>query len=150
LVTDPGRTDSYKHCYAQGGNMIQEISDWISLTALVASFLAYLEAKKTNRTNKAIEALKEVIAVSEKTYTYLQKRSKGEERNYSTEYQLAEDWSSAAFSISRIDKKLSVRLYDKSEFWRNPGTWDAKAIESKGISLKSVTSDAKRLMESYA
>lgn len=140
----------YKYCYAQGGIMTQEISDWISLVALVTSFFAYLEAKKANKTNQAIEALKKVIDVSEKTQTYLQKRSKGEKRNFSTEYQLAEDWSRAAFSISRIDKKLSARLYDKSLFWRNPDTWDAKSIKSKGISLAAVTSDARRIMESYA
>lgn len=32
-----------------------EISDWIALTALVTSFVAYLEAKKANKTGDAIE-----------------------------------------------------------------------------------------------
>ena len=130
--------------------MTTEISDWISLAAFVTSFIAHLEAKKANKTVAAIEALKEVIDASEKTQTYLQKRAKGQDRDFDTEYDLAEHWSRASFLISRINKKLSVRLYDKSEFWRNPDTWDSDLIVQKNISLKSVTTDAKRLMESYA
>lgn len=130
--------------------MAGEISDWISLTALVTSFVAYLEAKKATKTGEAIEALKLVIDASEMTQTYLQKRTNGEDRDYKTEYNLAEHWSMAAFLISRINKELSVRLSDKSKFWRNPDTWDSKLIDEKNISLESVTNDAKRLMESYA
>lgn len=130
--------------------MAGEISDWISLAALVTSFIAYLEAKKANKTGAAIEALKEVIDASEKTQTYLQKRANGQDRDFHTEYGLAEHWSRAAFLISRINKELSVRLSDKSKFWRNPDTWDSDLIAQKNISLKSVTADAKRLMESYA
>jgi hypothetical protein len=130
--------------------MAGEISDWISLTALVTSFVAYLEAKKANKTGEAIEALKLVIDVSEMTQTYLQKRANGEDRDFGTEYRLAEHWARAAFSISRVNKELSVRLSDKSKFWRNPDTWDSKLISEKNISLESVTIDARRLMESYA
>jgi len=130
--------------------MAGEISDWISLTALVTSFIAFLEAKKASKTGEAIEALKLVIDTSEMTQTYLQKRANGQDRDFSTEYRLAEHWSRAAFLISRINKELSVRLSDKSRFWRNPDTWDADLIAEKNISLESVTTDAKRLMESYA
>ena len=49
-----------------------EISDWISLTVLVISFVAYLEAKKATKTGEAIETLKLVIGASEMTQTYLQ------------------------------------------------------------------------------
>ncbi len=130
--------------------MAGEISDWISLTALFTSFIAYLEAKKNSKTGEAIEALKLVIDASEKTQTYLQRRANGQERDNSTEYELAEDWSRASFLISRINKELSIRLSDKSQFWRNPDTWDSNLIAQKNISLESVTSDARRLMESYA
>jgi hypothetical protein len=67
-----------------------------------------------------------------------------------TEYGLAEHWSRAAFLISRINKDLSVRLDAKSLFWRSPDTWETDLRAHKDISLESVTSDAKRLMESYA
>jgi hypothetical protein len=127
-----------------------EISDWIALSALVMSFLAYLEAKKANKTSDAIEALKIVIDVSEETQTYLQKRVSGEARDRHTEYGLAEKWSRASFMMSRVNKDLSVRLYDKSQFWRNPDTWNSQKIKEKNISLVSVTESAKKLMESYA
>lgn len=130
--------------------MATEVSDWISLAALVSSFVAYLEAKKANRTGEAIAALTEVISASEKTQTYLQARAEGEKRNRETEWQLAEQWSRAAFLISRINKDLSVRLNAKSEFWRNPDTWETDLRAHKDISLSSVTRDARRLMESYA
>ncbi len=130
--------------------MAVEITDWISLTALVTSFIAYLEAKKSNKTDQAIEALKLVIDTSESTQTYLQNRVNGHSRDQRIEYRLAETWSRAAFSMCRINKELSVRLSDKSRFWRDPDTWDSKKIEEKNISLVSVTNDAKRLMESYA
>ena len=129
--------------------MAGEISDWISLTALVTSFVAYLEAKKANKTGEAVEALKLVIDASEMTQTYLQKRTNEEDRDFRTEYSLAEHWSRASFLISRVNKELSVRLSDKSKFWRNPDTWDSKLVAEKNISLESVTNDAKRLMESY-
>lgn len=130
--------------------MTGEVSDWISLAALVTSFVAYLEAKKANRTGEAIEALKIVIDASEKTQTYLQKRNEGRERERDVEYELAEEWSRAAFLISRINRDLSVRLHAKSQFWRNPDTWETDLRAHGDISLESVTNDAKRLMESYA
>lgn len=130
--------------------MAGEVSDWISLVALVTSFVAYLEAKKANKTGEAVEALSVVIDASEKTQTYMQMRAEVQERNRSTEYELAEHWSRAAFLISRIDKNLSVRLNAKSQFWRNPETWETDLRAHKDISLESVTNDAKRLMESYA
>lgn len=92
------------------------VSDWTSLIALIVSFIAYLEAKRVNRTGEAVEALRIVIDASEKTQTYLQRRSEGGARNRDTEYELAEVWSRAAFIISRINKDLSVRLNEKSRF----------------------------------
>jgi hypothetical protein len=130
--------------------MATDVSDWIALTALVTSFLAYLEAKKVSKTSDAVEALTLVIDASEKTQTYLDKLAGGAERHNRTEYGLAEDWSRASFLMSRINKDLSVRLSAKSRFWRNPDTWDAKAIADKNISLEAVTKDARRLMEAYA
>jgi hypothetical protein len=130
--------------------MAGEVSDWIALAALATSFVAYLEAKKANKTGEAAEALAIVIVASEKTQTYLQMRAEGSERNRNTEYELAEHWSRAAFLISRINKDLSVRLNAKSQFWRNPETWKTDLRAYKDISLESVTADAKRLMESYA
>jgi hypothetical protein len=130
--------------------MANEISDWISVTALVTAFLAYLEAKKTTKNAEAVNALTLIIDVSEETQTYLQKRIEGEERDRMTEYKLAEGWSRASFKMSRINRDLSVRLHDKSHFWRNPETWDATKIEKKNISLSSVTETAKKLMLSYA
>jgi len=81
--------------------MVGEVSDWISLAALVTSFVAYLEAKKTSKTVEGVEALSVVIDASERTQTYLQMRAEGEERNRSTEYELAEHWSRAAFLSNR-------------------------------------------------
>lgn len=130
--------------------MPTEVNDWIALAALVTSIVAYVEAKKANRTGEAIEALRETIDASEKTQTYLQGRSEGKPRNRDTEYQLAENWSRAAFLISRVSKDLSVRLDAKSKFWRNPDTWETDLRAHKDISLESVTNDAKSLMASYA
>lgn len=130
--------------------MPAEISDWISLAALVTSFVAYLEAKKANRTAEAVAALSTTIEASEKTQTYLQSRAEGYERNRQTEWELAERWSEAAFLISRVNKDLSVRLTAKSRFWRNPDTWQTDIRAHKDISLESVTEDAKKLMASFA
>ena len=130
--------------------MAGEISDWIALTAAVTSFIAYLEAKKANKTNDAIEALRLVIDASEETQTYLQKRAEGLERDREIEYRLAAKWSESGFLMSRINKELSVRLSEKSRFWRDPETWSSDQIKEKNISLVSVTDDAKKLMESYA
>lgn len=130
--------------------MPSEISDWISLAALATSFIAYLKAKKANKTGVAIEALKEVISASEKTQTYLQARAEGKERDRATEYELAEKWSYASFLISRVDKGLSIRLDAKSKFWRNPETWDSDLRAHKNIDLDSVAADARRLMSTYA
>lgn len=103
--------------------MATEVSDWIALAALVTSFVAYLEAKKANKTAEAVEALKITIEASEKTQTYLQARAEGGSRNRETEWDLVEKWSAASFLISRVNKDLSVRLNAKSQFWRNPDTW---------------------------
>ncbi len=130
--------------------MAGEVSDWIALAALVTSFVAHLEAKKSNKTGEAVEALGIVIDASEKTQTYLQMRNEGGERNRGIEHELAEHWSRAAFLISRINKDLFVRLDAKSKFWRNPDTWETDLRAHKDISLESVTADAKHLMESYA
>ncbi len=130
--------------------MAGEISDWVALTAAVTSFIAYIETKKTNKTKDAIEALRVVIDASEETQTYLQKRASGLKRNRETEYNLATQWSTAGFLMSRINKELSIRLSDKSRFWRNPDTWSSESITEKNISLVSVTDDAKQLMESIA
>ncbi len=51
--------------------MATEISDWISLTALATSFIAYLEAKKAADSGAAVQVLTHVIDASEKTQTYL-------------------------------------------------------------------------------
>ncbi|MBY8286613.1 hypothetical protein [Vibrio fluvialis] len=130
--------------------MNPEVSDWIALTALVTSFVAYLEAKKANKTGEAINALQVVIEASEKTQTYLLHRAEGGEREREKEWDLAERWSHASFLISRVNNDLSVRLSAKSKFWRNPDTWETDLRASKDISLESVTNDAKRIMESYA
>jgi hypothetical protein len=130
--------------------MSVEVSDWVALAALATSFVAYLEAKKANRTDQVISALTEVINASEKTQTYLQARLEGMDRNRETEWTLAESWSRAAFLISRINKDLSVRLDAKSRFWRNPDTWNVDLRAHKDISLEKVTLDARRLMASYS
>ena len=130
--------------------MATEVTDIISLAAFATSFLAYLEARKANRTNEAFSALSEVIEASEKTQTYFQKLEGGEERDMGNEYSLAELWEKAAFSVSRIDKSLAVRLSAKSKFWRNRDTWDSDFRASKDISLEGVTNSAKSLMERYA
>ena len=59
--------------------MAIEISDWISLAALATSYIAYMEAKKDNKSAVAVEALSEVMDASEKTHTYLLLRAKGED-----------------------------------------------------------------------
>lgn len=46
--------------------MATEVSDWIALAALVTSFVAYLEAKKANKTAEAVEALRITIEASKK------------------------------------------------------------------------------------
>jgi len=130
--------------------MPPDVNDWMAIAALLTSIAAYVEAKKANKSSEAVAALREAIAASEKTQTYLQGRAEGKERNRETEYLLAESWSQAAFLISRVDKSLSVRLDAKSQFWRNPDTWDTDLRAHKDIALESVTNDAKRLMESYA
>lgn len=130
--------------------MAVEVTDLISLAALATSFIAYLEAKKAPKTAQAIEALTAVIDAAEKTETYLLKQQRTGHRDEQTEFQLAELWGNAAFLISRINKKLSVRLSAKSEFWRNPETWNIDARARPDISLASVRQDATRLMESYA
>ena len=107
-------------------------------------------SKKNSKNSEAVKALQMVIDVSEETQTYLQKRVVGVKRSQETEYRLAECWSKASFMMSRINKDLSVRLYDKSQFWRNPDTWDGKKIIEKNISLFSVTETARNLMMSYA
>lgn len=130
--------------------MTMEVSDWVALAALATSFVAYLEAKKTNRTGEAISVLTEVINTSEKTQTYLQGRTEGMDRNRGVEWSLAESWSRAAFLISRINRDLSVRLDAKSRFWRDPDTWNVDLRAHKDISLEKVSLDARRLMASYA
>jgi len=109
-----------------------------------------LGGKKANRTGEAVAALREVIDASERTQTYLQSRAEGGERNRDNEWELAEQWSMAIFLISRANKDLSVRLNAKSQFWRNPDTWNDDLRSHKDISLESVTRDARRLMASYA
>lgn len=130
--------------------MPPDVNDWIAIAALLTSIAAYVEAKKASKSSEAVAALREAIAASEKTQTYLQGRAEGKERDRETEYLLAESWSQAAFLISRVDKSLSVRLDAKSRFWRNSDTWDTDLRAHKDIALESVTNDAKRLMESYA
>ena len=127
-----------------------EVSDWIAVASLATSFVAFIEAKKANRNNESIAALKEVLAASEKTHVYLYDRSQGKDREYGKEMEIAHLWSRAAFLISRIDKELSVRLHAKSEFWMNQDTWEVDVRAHKDISLDSVTADARRLIEAYA
>lgn len=129
--------------------MAIQISEWIALTSLATSFLAYFEAKKANQTSESVQALKEVINASEKTQTYLQRLADGRDRDRNIEYVLAESWSSAAFLISRVNKELSVRLDAKSKFWRNRDTWTHELRAYKDIGLDSVTNEAKRIMSSY-
>lgn len=130
--------------------MSNEISNWIALTAAVTAFLAYLEAKKVTRNNKAIEALRIVIEAADKTETYCELRAEGADRNRRTEHELAELWSHASFMVRKIDRQLSFRLNDKSRFWRDPDTWSAEQIQRAGISLKSVKKEADRLLDKAA
>ncbi len=126
------------------------VSDWISLVAAITAFLAYLEAKEANRTNDAMGALKIVIETSERTQTYLFKKADGEHQDRNFEHELAEQWATAAFLISKVSKDLSIRLSEKSRFWRNPDTWEPEMKAHGDISLETVTREAKRLMGSYA
>ncbi|OOE39760.1 hypothetical protein [Salinivibrio kushneri] len=126
-----------------------EVSDWIAIASFATSFIAYMEAKKANKNNESVAALKEVLKASEKTHVYLYDRTQGKERNFGKEMEIAHLWSKAAFLISRIDKELSVRLHAKSEFWMSQDTWDVDIRAHKDISLDSVTADARRLIEAY-
>lgn len=130
--------------------MSSEISDWISLTALVTAFIAYLDTKKAADSGAAVQALTHVIEASERTQTYLARRASGQPRHQNTEWELAEMWSLAAFQISHIDSELSVRLNAKGRFWRAPGTWTPTLRASKQIDLESVTKEARRVMRAYA
>jgi hypothetical protein len=130
--------------------MAAEVSDWISLTALVTAFIAYIEAKKAADSGAAVQALTYVIDASERTQTYLARRANGQPRNRDTEWELAEMWSRAAFQISHINSELSVRLNAKSRFWRDPDTWDPTLRASKQIDLQSVANEARRVMRAYA
>jgi len=85
--------------------MAIQISEWIALTSLATSFLAYFEAKKANQTSESVQALKVVINASERTQTYLRRLAVGQDRDRNIEYELAECWSSAAFLISIVNKE---------------------------------------------
>ena len=130
--------------------MSEEVTSLMDVATFTVAFLAYLEARKGNKTPEAISALQKVIEASEKTETYLVMRTKGETRNIVTEQNLAEIWSEASFLISRVNQELSRRLSAKSEFWRDPDAWDEAIRAHKDISLISVTDDAKKLLASYA
>jgi len=130
--------------------MSTEVSDWGTLLTCVIAFIAYLEAKKSNRTAEALSALRIVVEAAEKTETYCSLRDDNGVRDHLKESELAELWSQAAFLIHRLDKNLSVRLHDKSRFWRAPDTWDAQSIRSADISLNSVRVDANILLKKYA
>ncbi|HHP2750677.1 TPA: hypothetical protein ACRX4O_001109 [Klebsiella quasipneumoniae] len=133
--------------------MNTEVTDLVGVATLAASFLAYLEARKTNKNSKCQEitnALGQVISASEKTQTYLLSRVESGERNRMKEWELAELWSHAAFTISQIDSDLSSRLHVKSEFWRDPDTWNQGLRATKDISLDHVSSHARKLLDFYS
>jgi hypothetical protein len=130
--------------------MVQDISNWISLVSAVTAFISYLEAKKATAKNSDIEVLRKIIEAANETESYLTLRAEGQERDRSKENHLANLWAETSFLMIRIDRNLSLRLSDKSKFWRDPQTWEAQQTSSGDISLSSVRNDAEKLLLAFA
>ncbi len=127
-----------------------DVSNWIALVSAVTAFISYLEAKKATNKSESIDVLRKIIEATNETETYLTLRSEGQKRDRVTENRLANLWSEASFLMRRIDQNLSIRLNEKSRFWRNPEIWEISQSDNIDISLNSVRVDAENLLISIA
>jgi len=124
-----------------------DVGTWASVASLIVSILALFPRDRRKRTEKQQQALLAVSEAYHETAAYLESRaSHGRDRD--REWDIALKWHDAAWLLMRYDAELSRRIGMKSEFWREGGIWDPKAIKDANIGLTTIWREVKALLGS--
>ena len=91
-------------------------------------------------------ALREISTALKETQIYYAGISRGNERNFETESQLAKYWAAAAIPLRHIDAELAMTCEHKAEYWVSPETWSADRVTEVSIQLQSVSIAYKKLI----
>lgn len=112
------------------------------LFGLVPSLLALPKEKRVIRDN----ALRGILVALDETYLYYRDIERGKKRDFGREALLVKSWSAAAIPMAHIDQDLARRCDQKAEYWLNPDSYSADAVEELGIGLESVRNAYRTLL----
>ena len=124
------------------------MSTWepISATLLsIGSLVQAILAEKRNQVDgnrKQAEEIKIAISAAfHSTERYYALRQAGKPQDDGIEFEIAQQWETAAILIEPLDQNLANRLSLKSRFWREGGIWSDEEIRDAGIQLSRVRAE---------
>lgn len=116
-----------------------------SLTALLGHLLDWISSireEKVRTDERYQDALRSLLTALQRTRSYLNRLDNGEERDLSTEEELASAWNDAAVQLQPLDEDLTQDLAErallKGFYWSDPDNWDPSKAEAAKIRIDNV------------
>ena len=123
--------------------MINSLS---SFMISIKDLLAALQEQRNIQSERLDNALVAIVAAIAKTREYVE-RENSEKRDRTKELELSNLWELAAIKVRRVDPRLAKRLLFKSFYWRDAMSLPRKTILEKGIALRQVEDEFKKLFD---
>ena len=114
---------------------------------IYGDLLNWLQTERHYKTEKKTQALKAIEKAVIETTKYVHKTTnKGMPKNKVEEMRLSTFWMEAAALSNPLFKKLGEKLGLKSQYWKNPDTWNVDQIEDEIITIEQIEKEIKKIL----
>lgn len=121
------------------------IDSFSSFLLAVKDLLETLQKQKIIREQRLDDGLEAIVSAMIDTRKYLE-RENAKERDRQKELDLSKSWRLAAIKIRKINPDLATKLRFKSLYWEDAMNISRKEILEKGIALKQVEDEFRKLL----
>lgn len=116
----------------------------------VRHFITAVNEEKARTDERYQDALQSLLTALRQTRSYLRRLDQGEERDLSTEEELASAWDKAAIRLQPLNEDLTQDLQErallKGFYWANPDDWDPSETEATKIKIDNVFDQIQNLI----
>jgi hypothetical protein len=120
------------------------IDSFSSFMIAIKDLLEAIQKQKNVQEQRLDVALETIVEAIAETRKYIE-RDNSNERSRDKELELYKLWQQAAIKVRRVDSNLAERLEVKSLYWKDAMRLPRKEILEKGIALRQVEDEFKKL-----
>ncbi|MEH5098376.1 hypothetical protein PO486_10845 [Atlantibacter hermannii] len=116
----------------------------LSILTAVSRFIKQFQARKSDHTSEAINAVLKALHESEKYFICLEK---GSPRNTEKEHDISNLWIEAAEPVRRVDREFSDWCRYKARYWLTRDSYTTDDIKQLNIGLDTMNRRLHQLMD---